>query len=351
MTRLTLAAAVAVLAGCGVGPSPGTELATGWSAQAETVAPGADPGTASAAKETQALTGTTVEAYAPILKGCDLSTALRGAPLPAGCSNNGPLRSSSLAWVRLDGVTMEDGSPVSAVALDGTRLTGLVNGAPVSGADFEKARFLGVATTGAAVPLKAEHVERGHDHQEDVWRYELRYLTPKGDWKNLCEGGKEAVIVSGRWDAHQGVAGDGAKIADPTVFTIGCRRSAIEKCVNGGYLPWAERGGISLDPYHQACVRMLRADYCGDAISHTAPGRQVNLYDGLGIQRDDERWVSEAEWTAAGASCLSTRNLTAADAPCLGALGTPACGETPSFTGTTLIISETPHAGGRDGHL
>ena len=78
-------------------------------------------------------------------------------------------------------------------------------------------------------------------------------------------------------------------------------------------------------------------------------GHKVNLYDRLGIQRDDERWVSEAEWMAAGASCLSTRNLTSADAPCRGALGTPTCGAIPSFTGTTLIISETPHAGGRDG--
>ena len=76
-------------------------------------------------------------------------------------------------------------------------------------------------------------------------------------------------------------------------------------------------------------------------------GHKVNLYDRLGIQQDDERWFAEAEWTAGGASCLNTLNLTPEDAPCLGALGTPTCGESSSFAGTTLIISETPHLGGR----
>lgn len=300
--------------------------------------------------EGQALNGTTVEAYAPLLQGCDLTSGLRGSMLPTGCSNNGPLRSSPLAWVRLDGVTMENGTPVSSVAVDGTLLTGLVNGTAVSGQDFEKAYFVGVATSGATVQLRVEHVERPSDHQEDVWHYEFRYLTAKGDWKNLCAPGK-TVITSGRWDFHQGAAGDGAKIDDRTVFTIGCGRSAITKCINGGYMPWAARNGVSLDPYHQACVRMLRADYCGDGVSHTKPGAKVNLYDRIGIQRDDEKWVLEAQWTAAGAQCVNTLNLNALDAPCLASMGTPTCGQNTSLAGDTLIISETPHAGGRDGRL
>jgi len=340
MNRVSLlAAAIAVAASIGCGPQPPS---LGSSSQAATAGPDQ--------REGQSLNGTTVEAYAPILQGCDLTASLRGTALPFGCSNNGPLRSSPLAWVRLDGVTLEDGSPVGSVALAGTRFSGLVNGAAIGGEDFEKARFTGVATSGAAVTLRAEHVERPSDHQPDVFRYEFRYLDAKGDWKNLCEGGK-AVVVSGRWDSHEGVHGDGAKIADPTVFTIGCRRSAIEKCINGGYRPWASKDGVSLDPYHQACVRMLRADYCGDAVSHTVTGRKIGLFDPLGIQRNDERWVSEAQWNPSGAICLNKLNLTAEDAPCLASLGTDTCGDASSITSDTLLISETPHIGGRDGRL
>lgn len=371
MKRALLIAAVSAVtlfAGCGgpaPTPSPGTEPepAPGSSSQASDMDWNTDPdvfsdpvaASSSSAlvdqdDEGQPLNGTTVEAYAPLLQGCDLTSGLRGSALPTGCSNNGPLRSSPLAWVRLDGVTMENGTPVSSVAVDGTLLTGLVNGTAVSGQDFEKAYFAGVATSGATVQLRVEHVERPTARQADVWHYEFRYLTANGEWKNLCQG-KKAVVTAGRWDFHQGVAGDGAKIADSAVLTIGCERSAIEKCINGGYRPWVTRSGVSLDPYHQACVRMLRADYCGDGVSHTKPGAKVNLYDPLGIQQDDEKWVLEAQWTATGAQCLNTLNLAPLNAPCLATLGTPTCGQATSLTGDTLIISETPHTGGRDGYL
>jgi hypothetical protein len=80
-----------------------------------------------------------------------------------------------------------------------------------------------------------------------------------------------------------------------------------------GYRPWAWRAGRSLDGHHQACVRMVRADLCGDGTPHTTDGRAINVYDALGVQeRADDgllvatEWAFEAEWTPQGARCIST---------------------------------------------
>ena len=62
-------------------------------------------------------------------------------------------------------------------------------------------------------------------------------------------------------------------------------------------------GITSLADYHQACTRMLRADYCGDGTPHTVDGTLINIYDGIGIQRDTDDWAFEAEWTTTGARC------------------------------------------------
>ncbi len=61
--------------------------------------------------------------------------------------------------------------------------------------------------------------------------------------------------------------------------------------------------GVSLADYHQACTRMARADYCGNGISHTQDGTEIDLYDRLGIQQltKDSGMVFEAAWGKDGA--------------------------------------------------
>ncbi|HEU5218788.1 MAG TPA: ADYC domain-containing protein [Gemmatimonadales bacterium] len=347
MNRPLLLAALAVLTSCG--PEPALE------AGQPLLAESSDPGSAQDVPSTQDinddLNGTSVILAVPTTSGgCELTTSMNGGPLPYGCSNNGPLLASTLAWVSLDSITAPDGSAVDSASLQGTRFTGIVNGTRVSDEAFVGAQFNGTATDGSLVRLRLDSAEPGSDKQVDVWRYDFSYQNAKGEWKQLCtKGHKRAVVVSGRWDYHQGNPGDGRKLNDPTVFTIGCRRSAIEKCINAGYKPWATAGGVSLDAYHQACVRLMRADYCGDGVSHTIAGRQVDLYDRIGIQTDTKPWLREAEWTAGGARCVSSLNLTTADASCVPILGTTSCGEMSSFSSDTLLISETPKAGGRDG--
>ena len=55
--------------------------------------------------------------------------------------------------------------------------------------------------------------------------------------------------------------------------------------------------GQSLLNYHQACLRMMKADYCGDWTPHTRDGIQVQIDDLLGIQTK----ISVPELTFEGA--------------------------------------------------
>jgi hypothetical protein len=93
------------------------------------------------------------------------------------------------------------------------------------------------------------------------------------------------------------------------MITFACTSGAIGKCIRFGYKPWKTHQGTSLQPYHAACVRMVRADYCGDGRPHTVDGTWIDIWDGLGIQRRDERddhpEVFEAAWSPAGAAYLN----------------------------------------------
>lgn len=77
-----------------------------------------------------------------------------------------------------------------------------------------------------------------------------------------------------------------------------------------GYLPWEKGpGGEDMTPFHAACVRMARADYCGDSVPHTKQGTSIDNYDDLGIEtrgaRNDASYVFEAGWSAQGAVCVA----------------------------------------------
>lgn len=60
---------------------------------------------------------------------------------------------------------------------------------------------------------------------------------------------------------------------------------------------------------HAACVRMVRADYCGDGKAHTKARTTIDSYDDNGIQTrglaNDASYVFEAGWTEQGAVCVN----------------------------------------------
>src|SRR6266436_911063 len=71
--------------------------------------------------------------------------------------------------------------------------------------------------------------------------------------------------------------------AGPGDFEIICAAGALGKCVRFGYHPWETRSdGRSMRDYYEACVRMVRADYCGDGRTRT--GMAIDIWDDLGIQ-------------------------------------------------------------------
>jgi hypothetical protein len=137
--------------------------------------------------------------------------------------------------------------------------------------------------------------------------YDLSVQTPGNDgWQKLCEpdpqGRTTAIAVPGSWAEDRFVHGA------PGEFTFACTAGARGKCLRLGYLPWAATpAGESMAPYHAACTRMMRADYCGDGTPHTVIGTPVQLFDRAGIipQIGRDFGSFEAAWGPDGAVCIA----------------------------------------------
>lgn len=76
-----------------------------------------------------------------------------------------------------------------------------------------------------------------------------------------------------------------------------CTSGAIGKCIRWGYTP-------SAGALHEACVRMVRADYGGDGTSFTRDGTPIAFCDRAGIHRCRQPRDIEAAWAASGAVCV-----------------------------------------------
>jgi hypothetical protein len=107
--------------------------------------------------------------------------------------------------------------------------------------------------------------------------------------------------------------------------------------------------GTSLAPYHQACIRALRADYCGDGNSWTLDGRRIDLYDGIGVQSPSRPfWLFEAEWDDASANCVTfqrvidLKNTLGTVSPCILSRLSLSCGNSSHFSRGTLLMNRFP---------
>jgi ADYC domain len=253
-----------------------------------------------------------------------------------------------LGEVRHGGKSAWRSGAFDAVWLEGSVFHGWFRGQHLSGKDFTQAHFLGNLGNGGQVELRVEAVTPGTGERRSVWTYRVSYHEPAdGRWYPICQdkSGRpvDAIAVAGRWDYRQGVPGlGGAKYDDPSAFTFACEGAAIAKCIRFGYEPWASSGGVSLAAHHQACTRLVRADYCGDGTSHTVDGQWVNLYDALGVQRDTEAWALEAEWDTEGARCFTERNRSSVPVSCPERPMKTRCGAAEAFSNGTLLQSETP---------
>lgn len=233
----------------------------------------------------------------------------------------------------LNGLVL-NGITVDGLSYQGSRLT--LNGSQLSATDGRRTltgrQLVGaqlhydiVDKDGTRMPFSMRIDDIQLDNSvpsRDVWLYRVSYrsggVNTQGAWTNLCtnEQGQpdSAIPVSGVWDNKTGDRSD-----LPNAFTLACRDFALGKCITLGYRPWAKGSictgsgrnrdcnQISLADHHQACTRMIRADYCGNGVSYTVNGTVIDVYDYLSppLNVPETDWDIESRWTTKGALCLN----------------------------------------------
>lgn len=265
-----------------------------------------------------------------------------------GQNLNGPDSGTFTIWTSLEGVKL-NGKVLSSTSLDATVFTAVDGSSNLTGTDFLQAELQARRGDGSDVRMRIREIHPPAAGSTK-WRYLVEYRETDNRWYPICEdlsGPRLAIPVNGIWDHRQGVPGGGAHIDDPTKFTFACEGlGAIGKCIDMGYEPWTTFEDVQLADHHQACVRLMRGDYCGDGASYTANGNRVNVYDALGIQEDTEDdWFIEAEWDADGARCFYPLNRSRAGIPCYDARVAVGCGAPANFSMGALLMNETPTLG------
>lgn len=158
---------------------------------------------------------------------------------------------------------------------------------------------------GRLLTLKIAEIQLdSQDVSHDIYLYTVLYQQENGQWQPLCQPDSQGVIkaipLAGRWNSQ------GKHINDDSI-TFACTNGALAKCVRWGYKPWKTIQGQSLRSYHQACTRMVRADYCGNGTGHTKNGTPIDVYDRLNIQQRTQKsgMAFEAAWNSYGAVRLN----------------------------------------------
>jgi hypothetical protein len=220
---------------------------------------------------------------------------------------------------------------MNGISMNGISMNGIsMNGISMNGTDLDGATLNALLGNGTSASLRIDSVAALPDGNSDVLAYTVSVSTDDG-WVPLCgletDGSpRQALAVAGTWNL---VTGAWTESSDH--FTFACRHASIAKCVELGY-----KTSLGFGDHQHACVRMLRADYCGDGTSHTVNGTPINLYDNASVQSDTESWPVDAEWGPDGALCVN--HTRGAGAPsCYSEKYSESCG---SFSSGALLIDE-----------
>lgn len=152
------------------------------------------------------------------------------------------------------------------------------------------------------------------DKNGEVLLYQISLRDDaSGTWHNACgadpDGNHLAFPLKGQWDKS------GHRITE-TGLTLACTDGALAKCVRFGYKPWRTLAdGTQLLRYHEACIHLVRADYCGNNSATTVTGTPIDIFDTIGIQSpENDGMAFEAAWNEHGAVCVAhsriQRNMT-----------------------------------------
>ena len=247
--------------------------------------------------------------------------------------------------VNFNGVNL-NGVNLNGVNLNGYDLRGTLVGdsSEIGGVALKNSRLVGVMDGDYEMPMQIMDVVVDSQNSSNPNLYYVSFiLTDENDEiiasYNPCGQDDEnnevpAIFVNGVWDAYTGNRSDSS-----TMITLACTNAAIGKCALWGYHPWdthreypgatpspapsdcvGENASLckeqSLADWHQACTRMVRADYCGNGTPHTRNGTHINVWDNFDIQTHGSpgpEYLMEAEWTQSGAKCIQrTRWVNAA---------------------------------------
>lgn len=176
------------------------------------------------------------------------------------------------------------------------------NGRVLRGVELADATVYLALGTDELAPLWLASIVADEEYP-DLLRHDFQVPDGQGGWQPACEPDPYGA----RWGFPVALPPDHPGYENS--ITLTCASGAVGKCALFGYRPWADGPhGEELLPLHAACVRMARADYCGDGEAHTLDGTAIDIYDVLGIQSrgatDDASFVFEAGWTGAGAVCV-----------------------------------------------
>jgi len=139
--------------------------------------------------------------------------------------------------------------------------------------------------------------------------------SPAQSWTSKYTPGY-AVALEGVWDDSTG-----EHRSSDEMITLTLESTAVGKCSQQfHYLPWV------MPELHAACVRMVRADYCGNGTSATLKDTLVDVWDTANVNMKEPNSAArdfEAAWTSAGAVCLGHQRVPILAKPCAAAL--PSC--------------------------
>lgn len=213
-----------------------------------------------------------------------LTAFAAAATLPINSANADDRLTAAEGRIR---VTAEDGTPRPDVSVIGREIA------------------IGDPAAGGYIAKITGMIDDPHAAMDPVTLYQVRYRDPaSGTWRELCKPGPHglalAVPVAGTWSA----TGRFRPSQDGS-FTFNCTSGAHVKCLRIGYAPWkTDADGRSLAPLHQACTRMMRADYCGTGQPFTVAGTRIQVLDPT-RETGTLHGRFEAVWGPDGAICIS----------------------------------------------
>lgn len=165
---------------------------------------------------------------------------------------------------------------------------------------------LQVETGGERLAIRIDAVSPDpRDPEKEILLHALSIRNEDGSFEPYCapdaQGVRAGFPLAGR------ALADGRFVDDPERFELTCTSGALGKCARFGYAPWRSKDGRSLRAHFEACLRMVRADYCGEGTAHTRDGTEIDLYDDLGLQTpaNEPGFRFEAGWSPEGAVCVA----------------------------------------------